>query len=136
MGLKLPPVLHVAVALIERRGRYLICRRPAGVFLGGYWEFPGGKLEKGESATACLRRELKEELGIAVRAVKSFHIIRYRYASGMVRLQVFRCAIHRGRPRPLEVSAVRWVTPQQFARYRFPPADRPLIRALAQSTSP
>ena len=132
MGLKLPPVLHVAIALIERSGRYLICRRPPGVFLGGYWEFPGGKLEQGESAAACLRRELREELGISVRAVKPFHIIRYRYASGLVRFQVFRCAISRGIPRPLEVSAVRWVTPQQLVRYKFPPADRSLIRMLSQ----
>lgn len=60
-------VVHAALAVIERRGRYLICRRRQGDFLGGYWEFPGGKREPGESWEACVRREAREELGVVVR---------------------------------------------------------------------
>ena len=125
--------VQAAIALIERRGRYLICRRRPGDFLGGYWEFPGGKREPGESWEACLRRELREELGVAVRALKPFGGLRYRYAKGPIVFKVFRCAIARGRPRPLAAAALRWVPPRRLIRYRFPPANRPLITHLSRT---
>ncbi len=128
------PVL-AALAVIERRGRYLICQRPPDKFLGGYWEFPGGKRESGESWEACLRRELREELGVEVKAVRAFGSIRYRYRRGAIRFKVYRCAIARGRPRPLDAAALRWVSPARLADYRFPPANRPLIARLTKSPS-
>ena len=124
--------VHAALAVIERRGRYLICQRLPDSFLGGYWEFPGGKREAGESWEACLRRELREELGVSVRAVRSFGSIQHRYPGGAVRLKVYRCAIARGRPRPLEAAALRWVSPEQLSHYQFPPANRPLIARLTK----
>ena len=125
------PVVHVALALIKRRGRYLVCRRRAGRFLGGYWEFPGGKCEAGESWEACLRRELGEELGVRIRAIRWFGIIRHRYASRAIRCRVFRCAIARGEPKPLVAECLRWVSARELMRRRIPPANRSLVARLA-----
>ena len=109
----------------------LICRRRRGDFLGGYWEFPGGKRKPEEVWAACLRRELKEELGVSVRAIRRLARLRYRYRDRTIVFQVFRCVLASGRPRPLDADALRWVAPRQLARYRFPPANAPLVRRLA-----
>ena len=130
MPRKLLRNLHVAIALIERRGRYLICRRSPNGHLGGYWEFPGGKREPGESWERCLRRELHEELAVRIKAIRTHGRMRYRYADRAISFKVFRCSIASGRPRPLSAQAVRWVPSRRFSRYRFPPADRQLIRRL------
>jgi len=123
--------MSAALAIIERRGRFLICRRKPGGFLGGFWEFPGGKRDPGESWEQCLRRELRPAPGIAVTRLRPLCRLRHRYPGRPVYVwQVFRCAIARGRPRPLEASALRWVSLRELARYRFPPANRPLIARL------
>jgi mutator protein MutT len=119
------------VAVIERRGRLLICRRPRSAVLGGFWEFPGGKRLAGESWTACLRRELREELGVTVGPLRPFGELRYRYPSRTIMFKVFRCAIRRGVPRALAASRLRWVRPADLGRYRFPPANDALLRRLS-----
>lgn len=126
-------VVQAVLGLIERDGRYLICQRRAGDFLGGFWEFPGGKREPGESWQICLRRELREELGVSVRALKPFGAMRYRYGARMVVFNVFRCVIARGRPKPKDAQRLRWVRAEQLQRYRFPPANRRLIAALGRA---
>ena len=126
-----PKHLHAAIALIERRGRLLICRRREDDSFGGCWEFPGGTREPGESWEACLRRELQEELGVVVSAPERHDHLRYRYSKGTIFFRVFRCEIIRGTPRPLASSALRWVEPARLLRYRFPPANRRLIKRLA-----
>jgi len=88
--------IQVAAGLISRDGRYLIARRKAGVHLGGFWEFPGGKREQGESLEACLRRELREELGIEVTLPVFFRIISHAYPEKTVELHFFRCSIAAG----------------------------------------
>ena len=124
--------MAAAIAVIERRGRYLICQRRPGGFLGGCWEFPGGKREPGESWEACLRRELREELGVAITAIRPLCRLRHRYPGRpMCVFQVFRCRIARGRPRPLAAQRLRWVSRRALSRYTFPPANRPLITRLA-----
>lgn len=128
-----PAVVQVAAGLIVRKGRYLIARRRAGTHLGGLWEFPGGKCEPGESLEVCLRRELREELGITVTAPAPFRVIRHKYPAKTVELHFFRCAVSRGEARALDCEEVRWVTPKEMGRYEFPPADRPLIAALQRS---
>jgi len=119
-----------AIALIERRGRLLLCRRRPGGFLGGYWEFPGGKRRPGERWAVCLRRELREELGVSVGRLRPLMVIRHRYPSGPIVFKVYRCAITRGRPQPLAAAALRWVPVRRLTRHRFPPANRPLLIRL------
>ena len=128
-----PRRVHAAIAVIERRGRYLICQRRRTDYLGGYWEFPGGKREPGESWEACVRRELREELGVSVRALRPLLTLSHRYADRLVIFRIFRCAIARGTPKPREANALRWVPSSRLTRYRFPPANRPLIRRLVAS---
>jgi len=123
--------IQVALAVIERRGQLLICRRRKGDFLGGFWEFPGGRREPGESWEACLRREVREELGVAVKSLCLFATVRYRYAPHSVFLKVYRCAIAGDRPRPLGTAALRWVPRERLSRYRFPPANRSLLAKLS-----
>jgi len=126
------PLIQVAAGLIVREGRYLIARRKIGTHLGGLWEFPGGKCEPGESLEDCLRRELREELGIDVSAPVHFRTIRHDYPEKTVELHFFRCAISRGEALALDCEEIRWVMPDEMTDYEFPPADRPLIEALQQ----
>ena len=130
-SLIMPPVksIQVAFALAERRGKYLICQRAPGTHLGGYWEFPGGKREPGESWEACLRRELREELGVKLRNVRPFTSLRYRYPTRLIAFKVFRCSIV-GSSKALQIKKFQWVFVTQLRRYRFPPADRKLIERL------
>ena len=130
MGRTGPRSISVAIAVIERRGRFLVCQRSAHDDFAGYWEFPGGKRERGESWRACLRREVREELGISVRAIVEFDRYRYRYPEHHVAFRIFRCALARGRPRPLDAQALRWVPLNRLRRYRFPPANRRLVERL------
>jgi mutator protein MutT len=132
------PVRHVqaALAIIERRGRCLICRRRPGGFLGGYWEFPGGKREPNESWTACVRRELREELGVrAMRVTPWMRVRRRGIERRPVLFVVFRCGIA-GRPRPLAAETLRWVPLTRLGRYRFPPANRPILARLTTRRRP
>ena len=125
-------LVPVAVAVIERRGRCLISRRRASDHLGGCWEFPGGKRRVGELWEACLKRELREELGITVEPTGRLSPIRFRYTDRQVYLEVFRCRITAGVPTPLGCQEVRWVKAVRLRRYRFPPADRELIASLSK----
>ena len=122
--------VQVAAALIVHEGRYLLTKRKADVHLGGLWEFPGGKREAGESLEDCLRRELREELGIEITEPVPFQTIRHAYPEKTVELHFFRCAIKDGYPRPLGCDALQWVPPAELIRVPLPPADRPLVEAL------
>lgn len=127
--------IQVAAGLISRDGRYLIARRKAGVHLGGFWEFPGGKCEPGESLEACLRRELREELGIEVTPPVFFRIISHAYPEKTVELHFFRCSIAAGEERALGCDEVRWVAAGELAGFEFPPADRPLVELLQKGVT-
>lgn len=122
--------IQVAAALLTQEGRYLITQRRAGVHLGGLWEFPGGKREPGESLEDCLRRELREELGIEIAPPVPFRVIRHEYPEKSVELHFFRCAIASGLPRPLGCADLRWVAPEELDQFPLPPADQPLVEAL------
>lgn len=123
-------IVEVAAGLIHREGRYLVAKRKAGVHLGGYWEFPGGKREPGESLENCLRRELFEELNIRIDQPVPFQIIRHDYQEKIVELHFFRCRIETGFEAPLDCAEIRWVYPHEMEELEFPPADRPIIDAL------
>lgn len=122
--------IQVAAGLICQRGRYLIAKRKPGTHLGGLWEFPGGKREGGESMEECLRRELREELGIEVAGPKLFRVIRHEYPEKTVELHFFLCDAFSGTPEPHGCDALAWVAPGDLNRYDFPPADRPIVESL------
>lgn len=130
MAAPAPDRLAVTAALIFREGRLLITQRRAGDHLGGLWEFPGGKIEPGETPEAGLRRELEEELGITVTVGERFAEIAHDYPDRRVHLQFFRCELVRGEPTPLHCAAVTWVTRDELARYAFPAADAALLDQL------
>lgn len=123
-------VIEVAAGLIHRDGRYLIARRKAGVHLAGYWEFPGGKREAGESLEECLRRELHEELNVRVDTPVPYRIIRHEYPEKIVELHFFRCAIESGEAEALDCAEICWVFPEEFSQFTFPPADGVILEAL------
>jgi 8-oxo-dGTP diphosphatase len=128
-----PPILLVAAAaLVDVDGRVLICQRPEGKALAGLWEFPGGKLEAGESPEACLIRELKEELDIEVAqsCLAPFVFSSHAYNSFHLLMPLFLCRRWSGVIRPLEHEAIAWVKPGQMSDYPMPPADAPLVAWL------
>lgn len=126
-------IVQVAAGLIKKEHHYLITKRPAGVHLAGFWEFPGGKRETGESLEQCLLRELKEELGIDITPGPPFHIIRHEYPEKLVELHFFCCTIQSGEPQALGCEEWRWVAPESLVNYEFPPADRPIIDMLQRT---
>lgn len=123
-------VIEVASGLIHRDGRYLIARRKAGVHLAGYWEFPGGKREAGETLEECLQRELREELNVRVDIPVPYRIVRHEYPEKVVELHFFRCVIESGEAEALECAELRWVLPEEFSQFEFPPADGVILEAL------
>lgn len=122
----------VAVALVDADGRVLIAQRPEGKAMAGLWEFPGGKLEPGERPEDALIRELKEELGIAVKAacLAPLTFASYAYPDFHLLMPLFICRRWEGTPRGIENQAIRWVKPQDLRNYPMPPADEPLIPML------
>jgi mutator protein MutT len=126
----IPPLVVVA-AVIERNGRFLVTRRLGGTHLSGYWEFPGGKCEPGESHDQCLRRELLEELGVGADVGPELIVTEHVYPRRAVRLHFHACEID-GDPRPLLGQQMRWVTREEMGAMEFPDADRDLIALLAR----
>jgi mutator protein MutT len=119
----------VAAAVIERDGRFLITRRPRGVHLEGYWEFPGGKCAAGEPLEACLARELREELAVEARIGDELFTTTHRYPDRAVELHFFRCELL-GEPAPQLGQAMQWVERADLRTLAFPPADAALIAIL------
>jgi mutator protein MutT len=124
--------VDVAIALIVRDERLLICRRRAGSPLEGYWEFPGGKCTQGELPEQCVTREVREEIGLHVSIERELSVIDHDYAHGRVRLHPFICRIESGQPSAIACDELRWVSAADLPTYRFPPAnDGLLIEATA-----
>ncbi|NOZ19640.1 MAG: A/G-specific adenine glycosylase [Planctomycetes bacterium] len=132
------PVPHydVAVGLIWRRKRLLIAKRPMDVMLGGLWEFPGGKPEKGETLEEALHREVKEEVGLTVEVGPLLTTVNHAYSHFKVTLHAFHCRSGRGRPRALACDAVRWVAVGQLRDYPFPAGSLRIIRRLLEGPDP
>lgn len=125
------PHWEISAAVIRwRDGRVLIARRPRGGALAGYWEFPGGKREPGESIAACCRREIREELGIGVSVGRRLARVVHGYDHATVTLHFLACRSRGGRPRAIGCSAWRWVRPEDLSRYEFPPANRCVVDSL------
>ena len=122
----------VAAAIVEDRGRYFLTRRLKGVHLEGLWEFPGGKIEPGESLADGLRRELREELGIEVAVGEEVFAVTHDYEDRRVELHFLACTLL-DTPVPLLGQEMRWVPRNELRSLEFPRADEELIRVLASS---
>ena len=119
----------VSAAVIEDDGRYFVTRRHPGTHLEGYWEFPGGKCEDGESIEECLRRELKEELGAEVVVGPEIFTVAHEYPDRDVELHFLSCTFLNS-PVPLLGQEMRWVPRDELRSLAFPPADDELIARL------
>src|SRR5688572_29949938 len=116
----------VTAAVIEHNGHFLITRRQPGVHLEGYWEFPGGKCEPGESEPACLARELAEELGVIVQIGSLVHETLHQYPDREIKLRFYRCRLF-GEPSARLGQEIRWCAASELPTLQFPPADEELI---------
>jgi len=125
-------VLVVAAALIDNDGRVLIAQRPEGKQLAGMWEFPGGKVEAGETPEAALIRELEEELGITTKAacLAPFVFASHTYDDFHLLMPLYLIRRWEGVVQPREHKALKWVRPKDMADYPMPPADAPLVAYL------
>jgi 8-oxo-dGTP diphosphatase len=125
--------IEVAAAVLQRRdGTFLLAQRPTNKVYAGYWEFPGGKVEPGETPEACLIRELKEELGIDVieACLAPFVFTSHGYDSFHLMMPLWLCRRWSGVVQALEHKALAWVKPDRLSDYPMPPADEPLVAWL------
>ena len=128
----LPVVLVVAVALVDTDGRVLLAQRPAGKSMAGLWEFPGGKVQAGETPEAALIRELKEELGIDVKeaCLAPFAFASHSYDDFHLLMPLYLCRRWDGIAAGREGQQLNWVRPRDMSKYSMPPADVPLVSQL------
>ncbi len=125
-------LLVVACALVDADRRVLIAQRPEGKNLAGYWEFPGGKVEAGESPEGALIRELEEELGVQTQTacLAPLAFASFPYETFHLLMPLYVCRKWQGQPQAREHTVLKWVRPQVMRDYPMPPADEPLIPAL------
>ena len=129
---QLPHVVEVVAAVIEHDDRFLLTRRQAGVHLAGMWEFPGGKIDPGETDRGALARELREELDVDVEVGDRMFQTRHAYADRTVELSFYRCSL-RSAPQPQLGQEMRWVRRSELALLGFPPADTEFIAMLTRA---
>ena len=137
MLLPKPAIPHhvVTAAVIHRKTLVLITQRPPHGLLGGLWEFPGGKQMEGEDLPGCLRREIHEELGVEIQVGAMLGIYKHAYTHFRVTLYAFHCKLLTGKPQPLQVSEVAWVTTNDLSRYPMGKIDRQISQSLLSSES-
>ncbi|HEY1284115.1 MAG TPA: 8-oxo-dGTP diphosphatase MutT [Steroidobacteraceae bacterium] len=126
----------VAAALYDADGRVLICERPPGKHMAGRWEFPGGKIEPGESEAEALSRELREELGVEVASAHPLLVLEHDYAERRVEISMWIVERFAGQPRGLDGQKLKWVHPQGLPDEDVLEADRPFIEALQRLDPP
>lgn len=130
--MNLKTVLVVAVGLVDVDNRVLIAQRPEGKSMAGLWEFPGGKVEPGETPEAALIRELKEELSIDTveSCLAPFTFASHTYEDFHLLMPLYLCRRWKGEVRATEHAAIKWVRPMRLSDYPMPPADEPLVAML------
>jgi A/G-specific adenine glycosylase len=124
------PHYEIGAGIIWKRGRILIQRRPPQGLLGGLWEFPGGKRERGETFEECVRREVREEVGIQVQVRGEVAVVAHGYSHFSITLHAFTCQYVRGHVHLLHATAFKWVRPLELKDYAFPAANRKIIDLL------
>lgn len=124
------PHHFIAVGVVERNQKVLIALRPAEGLLGNLWEFPGGKIQDGETPEQCCEREIWEETGLRVRAAEKIATVYHTYTHFKITLTALRCVYVSGEATPKTSQAVRWIAPEEFSQYAFPKANKTVIDAL------
>ena len=124
------PHHEIVVAAVKKNGRYLLGKRPPNGLLGGLWEFPGGKLEPGESHNDALAREVKEELGIAIEPGDLVASVNHAYSHFRVTLHVYACRHVSGKPRANAHTELKWVRRKDFSKLAFPKANHKFLNLL------
>lgn len=128
-------MIEVAAAIIENSlGQILIARRKKGKAQEGLWEFPGGKIENGETVEECLRRELLEEMNIEIRPFEPFGVNDHHYGSTHIRLIAHRAAFASGEIVLVDHDDYRWVSPREFGEFEFAPADIKFVEMLMEKS--
>lgn len=126
------PHYRIAVGIICHKDKVLIGKRKLKGLLGGLWEFPGGKIQKGETEKECVKREIKEEVNVEVDVEKSVGVIKHAYTHFSIEMEGFLCRYLKGRPKALGCSEVRWIKWNEFSKYPFPKANHKLFPLLAK----
>jgi mutator protein MutT len=126
----------VAIAVVVEAGKILICQRKSEDSFGGYWEFPGGKTEEGESIEHCLLRELREELDLAVEPIEPLTAIVHKYPNVHLTLHPFLCRRVSGEPKLIECQKIEWIAPASLRDFRFPPANGALLDEIVRKLTP
>ena len=124
------PTIRVVAAVLERDGRYLITQRRATAVLSLLWEFPGGRVEAGETDSTALKRELLHRLGVSIDPGQLISFVTHPYEKYAVDLFLYECTLVGGEPGPLNVADFRWVKSTEFDRYPFTPADEASMSKL------
>ncbi|MGC8886966.1 MAG: 8-oxo-dGTP diphosphatase MutT [Verrucomicrobiia bacterium] len=122
--------IEVAAGLIFKDGKLLITRRKKEDYLGGLWEFPGGKRNVNETFEDCLKRELMEELGIEVSVGELLWSMTHNYPEFQVHLRFLFCSLIKGEPKPIGCDSIQWISREQLCDYQFPEADALLVDLL------
>ncbi len=129
-------VVEVVAGILWRKGKYLAAQRPAASLHGGCWEFPGGKVEAGESLTQALGRELREELGVEVQRADFWKTVEHSYDQRHVRVHFFHVHDFLGEPEAAEGQGLAWLLPQEGVCKNFLEADKNLVQELVSKTFP
>lgn len=124
-------IINVVAAAIEKDGKFFCAQRPEGKSLGGFWEFPGGKLENGESPEQALIREIKEELNSDIEIISYVNEASYDYDFGMVVMKTFHAKLISGNLELLEHQNSTWLSPTQLPTLNWAPLDRPAVELLS-----
>ena len=126
-----PLLLVVAAALMDAAGHVLVQQRPAGRSMAGLWEFPGGKVDAGETPDVALVRELREELGVQIKGYEPLTFVEASVDGRHLLMLLYLCRTWEGTPTLLHASALQWTKPEDLYALPMPPADLPLIASIA-----
>jgi A/G-specific adenine glycosylase len=127
--------IQVSAGVIFKKGYVYIQKRKAGGLMAGLWEFPGGKMKTGETEKECLRREIREELGVNIRISEKIMTHHHSYTRFRVTLHVFQCQIHSGKLFPTECDEWKWVKPEELNQFPFPAANLKIIKFLTKNVN-
>jgi len=125
----------VTAAIIKRGDKFLIAQRKKGSHQEMMWEFPGGKVEKGENPEDCLKREIEEELNLRIEVGDIYQVVSYGYEHRHIILLCYLCRAVGGEPATIDCNDFRWVTAEEMTHYRFTPADLPVVEKLQKDFS-